>query len=170
MQKTLADKRFGVTVFYPYEDLFRRVGKKIRKFSKPYISNFMFFKASEPVTCELEPEIKEYGRIIKGPERRSSAYAVVPPAEMDRFRKAVGCFSDDCQVEVEDFPALRKGDKIGITGFDAVRPYEIDSVIDGKTGEKKVTLRLVVRDTDPSGAPREYAIVLTTHLSRIHKL
>ena len=166
ISKALAASQIATT-FYPYEELVKRMGKKLQKYSRPYIAGFMFFKSSEPAIPAIQPLIKQWGSVMRGPDRQSPAYAVVPRTQMEQFQRTIGLFSPDAEVTVEEVEPLRPGDRIGIRGFEGTGIYEIEEIATPSSPTAPLRLKLLMRDPDTA---RTYALVITADPSSIYRI
>ena len=128
--------------FFPYQELTRRVGKKLKTVSKPYISGFMFIRTSAPKLPAIAAEIIDWGRLTRRSRRSDAPYAIVADREMERFKTAVGLMTAASNIRVENMPAVRPGDKVVVRGSGYEdRMFEVGDVQAAKGGASaKLTL------------------------------
>lgn len=144
IMKLLSEKNLVTQVFYPYETLVKRVGKRLKKYSRPFIAGFVFIKTSEQLIGRVEQSVKGYGVVLKSKADNGGNYLGVPDGEMLLFQKTVGEFTDDAVIEEIEMPMITEGDVIGIKGFGMENSFKVETLISQDSKKKTLTLLLKV--------------------------
>lgn len=85
-------------IFYPYEEISRRTGKKLVVEQKPVIGNIVFFRARVTDILPLFYRIGDLAWCYKYTNEQGSAYAAIPQASFVQFQQAIGRFTRDYEV------------------------------------------------------------------------
>lgn len=112
-------KSAGITfsrLFYPMEDIIRRVGKKLRHESRPVIPGLLFFRSKATDLPGLYFHIGDLAWGYRCERNARSSYAVIPQKEIELYEKAVGKFIDSMDEYPQGTFRLEEGDKVEITG------------------------------------------------------
>lgn len=102
--------------FYPMEEIIRRVGKKLKRESRPIIPGLLFFRSKATYLPNLFFHIGDLAWGYRYDRNRRSPYAVIPQKAIEDYQKAVGKFVDDMDAHPEGVFRLEEGDKVEITG------------------------------------------------------
>lgn len=103
-----ADQLPVIDMFYPCEEIARRVNKKIVKEQKPVLPDIVFFKSRYADIRPLFSKIGDLAWCYTSGDR----YAAIPDSSMEHFQRTIGKFSPDYEVGPVGSIALNKGDKI----------------------------------------------------------
>lgn len=101
-------------LFYPYEEIYRRIGKKITTLQKPVIPDIVFFKYPETDVYPMFQKIGDIAWGYKTDGKDGDKYATVPRAAFERFQEAIGQFTPDYQVAPIGEIPLKEGDTVVI--------------------------------------------------------
>lgn len=118
------EKRFEVLpdsvarpdLFYPYEEICKRVGKKILHERRPVINNVAFFKTRITDVYPLFIRIGDLAWCFTSGRRHGSPYAVISEAAMTEFQTAIGEFTPDYEVGDIGSIDIREGDSVILLG------------------------------------------------------
>lgn len=113
----LAEKNISLDeIYYPMEDVFRRVGKKKIFESQPVISWLVFFRSK--VTA-LNGLYKEIGDLVWGyrylPDFKSP-YAVISDNEIRHYQETIGTLSPTTKILRDDEVEFNEGDYLVVLG------------------------------------------------------
>lgn len=103
-------------IYYPIEDIFRKVGKKKIFESQPVISWLVFFRTRATVLNRLYKEIGDLAWGYRYLPDYKSPYAVIPDAHIAEYQLAVGNFVDAVNAHPDGQFRLTPGDKVEIIG------------------------------------------------------
>lgn len=161
-----ADK-IKVETLYPYQDLVRRVGKRMEQISRPFISDLMFIRLSESQISVVSQAIENYGRFVKSREAGSYRHAIVPDVQMENFQTAIGYFNGENPVEISEVKVPTEGDMIGIMAIDPEKSFEVEKIVNYKTGKSSITLQLAKVEKLADGKVERSVITVKTTLDKI---
>ena len=99
-------------VYYPYEEISRRIGKRIEYKRKPVIGDIVFFRYR---ATEIPGLFREIGDVAWC-YRIGGEYAAIPAESMRRFQQAVGMFTPDYEVGEGGALTLRENEKVVVLG------------------------------------------------------
>ena len=102
-------------LFYPCDEIRKRVNRKLVYEQRPVIPDIVFFKTK---MTDVRPLFRLIGdkAWCYTTDTRSGNYAIIPKKAMETFQQAIGKFSDDYEVGPIGSLALKKGDRISIIG------------------------------------------------------
>ena len=100
------------SVYYPYEEITRRIGKRIEFKRKPVISDIVFFRYRATEIPRLFGEIGDLGWCY----RTGGQYAAIPERSMLAFQQTVGMFTPDFEVGEGGALTLRENEKVVVLG------------------------------------------------------
>lgn len=102
-------------LFYPCDEIRKRVNRKLVYEQRPVIPDIVFFKAR---MTDVRPLFRLIGdkAWCYTTNANSGKYAIIPPTAMETFQQAIGKFSDDYEIGPIGSIAPRKGDRISIIG------------------------------------------------------
>jgi hypothetical protein len=104
------------TLFYPCEEIQKRVNNKLVYARRPVIPDIVFFKARISDVLPLFRIIGDKAWCYTTEGRNSGKYAIVPKAAMETFQRAIGKFTSDYEVGAIGTITPQKGDTIKIIG------------------------------------------------------
>lgn len=117
-------------IYYPMEEILRKVGHRKVFETRPVISWLMFFREH---ASELDSLYRQIGDLAWGYRRsrdNRSPYAVISPDEIKMYQMAVGTFSSDTELYTEGTLELKPGDRlIVLGGFLGGRPATFESTV-----------------------------------------
>lgn len=125
--------------FYPVEEIYRCVGKKIKKETRPVAPGIMFFKSKATVLPRLFYQIGDLAWGYRYSKGAGSPYAIIPQKDIDEYQKAIGQFAESIEEYPEGVFRFEEGDKVEIisgefTGRPAIFENEIRKITkDGQT-------------------------------------
>lgn len=101
-------------MYYPCEELSRRVGKKIVFGEKPIIRDIVFFRSR---VTDLFPLFSHIGDIAWcfTTGGKGTVYAAIPQKSFEEFQATVGRFTSRCSRALAE-DSLKKGDEVVIVG------------------------------------------------------
>lgn len=102
-------------LFYPCDEIRRRVNRKLVYEQRPVIPDIVFFKTR---ITDVRPLFRLIGdkAWCYTTDARSGKYAIIHKRAMETFQQAIGKFSDDYEIGPIGSLAPRKGDRISIIG------------------------------------------------------
>jgi transcription antitermination factor NusG len=134
------------TLFYPCEEIQKRVNKKIVCTRRPVIPDIVFFKARITDVLPLFRIIGDKAWCYTTEGRNSGKYAIVPKGAMETFQRAIGKFTSDYEIGAIGTITPQKGDKIKIVGgIFSGNDGTIDKIEDG-TDAQGTIYRVVIID------------------------
>ncbi|MCM1139387.1 MAG: hypothetical protein NC453_12525 [Muribaculum sp.] len=117
--------------FYPYEEIRRRVGKKMVKNSKPVIRDIVFFKLRLTDIFPLFCRIGDLAWVYTTTGRPGSDYAPIPKKSFERFQDTIGQFTPEYDIAPIGGFRPKEGEKVVvINGPLASYNFEVDKVTD----------------------------------------
>lgn len=145
-------REFGAdasALYYPCEEIVRRVGKKLTVRTRSVIRNVVFFRASHDSLPVMARSLAEMAWIYRTGRSADSGYAVVPEYELYKFRAAVSRFTDDMDFMPADRAEWRKGRDVRITGG-SLEGYE-GKIVDMEPTQGGCRREILVRITTDAG-------------------
>lgn len=103
-------------IFYPCDEIARRVGRKIITNRQPILPDIVFFRS--PIT-DVQPLFNTIGDLawcFKHRPDHSGQYAPIPRAQMELFQQTINQFTPDYQVAPVGQLPLQPGDTVIILG------------------------------------------------------
>ena len=100
-----------IELYYPIEEITKRVGKKIEEVQSPVIKNILFFRTQEDTVKRLARMLYGRANIYKTRTSEKESYAIIPDYEMYLFRMIVSNGAEEIsfdQIEKEEFTAGRR--------------------------------------------------------------
>lgn len=104
------------TFYYPLRTVAKKVDKKITTHTEPYLRDIIFLRTPANAVNELFHRNRQMARGYRSSSALSSPYAVIPPAEMNRFQRRIGLLTPDMQVELLTAPMLQIGRRVRVNG------------------------------------------------------
>ena len=99
-------------IFYPYEEITKRIGKRIKYRRKPVIHDIVFFRYRATDIPELFRRIGDLAWCY----RTAGTYAVIPRESMQAFQQTVGMFTPDYEVGEGGSLELAPDDEVVVVG------------------------------------------------------
>ena len=112
------------SMFYPCEEIMKRVGRKLVSVTKPVIPDIVFFKSRESEIRHIFSLIGDLAWCFTVSGRPGDAYASVPDAAFRMFQKTIGQFTTDYQVAPLGTLSLQVNDRVVVVG----------GIFEGETG------------------------------------
>ena len=160
----LRREKIAVEAFYPYEEIMRRIGRRRRRYARPYISDVMFLRLSRPLLGEVETLIGPYGRFLTTRTTRAAEHAVVSDGQMTSFRQAIGYLSPATEVTEETVQLPAEGSRIALRSLPLSQLFTVERVIDYTAGRSRIRLQLAMHAPDGTLLTSQ---VFTTTLNEI---
>lgn len=110
------DPRRRLTIYYPVEEITRRVGKKITTSTRAYISDILFFRSDPAEVRPLFLLIGDVAWCYRTTPSPSSPYAAISDREMTAFRQRIERFSEDMEIDASSPSLFEIGQKVKVTG------------------------------------------------------
>lgn len=103
-------------IFYPCEEIARRIGKRIIFENRPLISDIAFMRSRATDLGHTMAAIGDLAWCYTVTGRPGSAYAPIPDAAMHEFQCAIGSFTPDYEVAPLGALEVRPGDRVIVIG------------------------------------------------------
>lgn len=103
-------------IFYPCEEIIKRVGKKVKQETRPVLPDVAFFRCRQSEIQSIFAKIGDLAWGYKYLDNGQSRYAVIPQSEMESFQRAIGQFTADYDVAPIGGLTPNEGDKIQVVG------------------------------------------------------
>lgn len=129
----------SVSLYYPTRRVARREGKKLTFHDEPFLPGILFFRTRTDRVAALMARMADKAWCYRTVNTPNAPYAVIPDAEMERFRKYTGCLTPDADVTLADARTLGPGTRVRITGG-VMEGYE--GVVYGRGEDLTFALRL----------------------------
>lgn len=149
---SLFERKFGTgasALYYPCEEIVKRVGKKLTTQTRSVIRNVVFFRTLHDRLPVMARSLAEVAWIYRSGRSADSDYAVVPEYELYKFRAVVSRFNDDMDFMPVDRAEWRKGRDVRITGGD-LDGYE-GKIVDMEPTQNGGRRAILVRITTDAG-------------------
>ncbi|MDE7141702.1 MAG: hypothetical protein K2O33_02255 [Muribaculaceae bacterium] len=108
----LGDLVMRPELFYPCDEIARRVRKRLVYEQKPVLPDIVFFKSR---VTDILPMFAKIGDIAWC-YKHDGSYAAIPKGAMERFQRTIGKFTPDYEVGPAGAIELRKGDRVVVVG------------------------------------------------------
>lgn len=102
--------------FYPMEEIARRVGKRIKRETRPVMPGLFFFKSRAAQLSGLFNQIGDLAWGYRTSRKARSPYAPIPQRAIEEYQHAVGKFIDGIDAHPEGSLSLEPGDPVEIIG------------------------------------------------------
>lgn len=129
----------GITlgeIYYPMEEILRKVGHRKIFERRPVISWLVFFRARRTDLDRLYTAVGDLAWGYRLSRQPASPYAIVSDSEVRGYQQAIGTLSPATRLMPDDTAALRSGDPVEVLGGE----------LNGRRG------RLITTRTTPGGA------------------
>lgn len=117
-------RRFGLMgdrlkcpqMFYPCEEIMKRVGRRLVSVTKPVIPDIVFFKCRESDIYPIFSVIGDLAWCYTVSGKPGDAYASVPDTAFEIFQKTIGQFTPEYQVAPLGAIPLKVNDRVVVVG------------------------------------------------------
>lgn len=107
-------------LFYPSEEIMRRVGNKMVKERKPVIPGLLFFRSRPSDITTIFRHIGNLAWCYRQTNDRTSPYAIIPTSEIHAYQTVIGQFSPDVELLPEGTLSIKENDRVIILGGNLV--------------------------------------------------
>ena len=105
-------------IFYPMEEITRRVGRKLQWTGRPVIRDVVFFKTQRKEIYPLFTRLYDLAWCYRTPGGKTGNYASIPGNAMEDFKKSLGFIGPGFEVSPTGEKSLKPGDKVVIVNGD----------------------------------------------------
>lgn len=99
-------------IFYPSEEIAKRVGRKVVWEGKPIIRDIIFFKDRKSEVFHLFTKLWDLAWCYRVPGGGSGDYASIPTRAMEEFKKAIGILTPDLEIAPSGEMEFKPGDVV----------------------------------------------------------
>lgn len=110
-------------LFYPMEEIVKKVGSKVVWQGKPVIRDVVFFKARKSEIYNIFSRLYDLAWCYRNPGAEMGNYASIPARAMEDFKKSLGFLSPDFEVAPAGEMKLRPGDEVIIVNGEYARKH-----------------------------------------------
>ena len=110
-------------IFYPYEEIVKRVGHKVVWENKPIIRDVIFFKEQKNKIYSLFCHIFDLAWCYKTPGGAPGDYAAIPSKAMEEFKNSLGILNSDFELAPNGEMELKPGDKVIIVDSNYMKEH-----------------------------------------------
>lgn len=103
-------------IFYPYEEIAKKIGKKLVFDKKPIIRDIVFFRSRVTDIYPMFSKIGDLAWCYTTQGRTGKTYAAIPNSSFMVFQKTIGYFTPDYKVAPIGALAPLPGEKIVVVG------------------------------------------------------
>lgn len=125
-------------LFYPDEEITRRVGNKIMKERRPLIPGLLFFRSR---ATDIAPMFRNIGHLAwcyRQTGAKSGPYAVIPKSEMQNYQTVIGQFSSDMEIFPTGTLQIKENDRVIMLGGNFIGHQATVSGIKTDAGGKTI--------------------------------
>lgn len=127
----------NVEIFYPCEEIAKKIGKKLIYNNRPIINDIAFFKSRTTDIYPMFCHISDLAWCYKNNNDSTSTYAVISQESMRRFQIAIGQFTSDFEIAPIGTFEIKEGEKVVIIGGSyAGNEAEVERVLIQQTPKK----------------------------------
>ena len=101
-------------LFYPCEEITRRIGRKIVWEGKPVIRDIVFFKEKKSKIYPLFTKLYDLAWCYRSPGGTPGNYAMIPEKAMENFKESIGFLTEDFEIAPAGEMELKPGDEVVI--------------------------------------------------------
>lgn len=137
-------------IFYPTDEIVRRVGKRMVRESKAILPEVLFFRAQPDAIAPMFRIIGDMAWCYRTAHSSAAPYAIISPVQMQAFQRIIGCFTPDVELHPYAVSTLGVGRRVRITagvmaGYEGIIHDEInlDSASPLSPARRIFTLRLL---------------------------
>lgn len=158
--RQIKDKIPSPEIFYPCDEITRRIGKKLVTVERPVIPDIVFFRSRIGEVAPLFRNIGDLAWCYATGRGAGSTYAPVSPVAMENFQRAIGKFTPDYEVVPAGTLLPGPGERVVVIGglFQGYEA-EIEKIEPGKAG---IIYRLNIVD----GQGVEWRVSLDSRLTQ----
>ena len=110
----LSDSMKMPELFYPSEEIAKKVGRKMVWKGKPVIRDVVFFKTHKQTIYPLFTKLYDLAWCYRTPGGGTGNYAAIPEKAMEDFKNALGFLGPEFEVMPAGEMKLKPGDKVVI--------------------------------------------------------
>lgn len=103
-------------IFYPHEEIVRRIGRRRVADSRPLLPDIVFFRSLPADVTPLFRQIGDIAWCYRNGSDAGATYAAIPDAEFEQFQLTIGHFTPDYRVEPLGTIPLQPADRVVIVG------------------------------------------------------
>lgn len=124
-------------LFYPCEEITRKIGKRLIWMERPFIKDVVFFKARITEINSLFSQLFDLAWCYRNKNENNGNYAVIPGRSMELFQETIGKFTPEYEVAPSGELELKEGEKVVIISGD-YKGNEgiIEGIIDDDSGSE----------------------------------
>ncbi len=130
-------------MFYPCEEIARRIGRRLVWQEKPVISDIVFFKSRMTDIYPMLTRIYDLAWCYRTDRSRGGRYASIPDSSMRRFQETIGKFTPEYEIAPSGELPLGPDDKVMVIGGDYSGHDGSVIGIDGNDGNIVYRIRLL---------------------------
>ena len=131
--KTLDPHLLRPEFFYPYDEIRKRVGKKLVKDKKPVIRDIVFFKLRVTDIFPLFCKMGDLAWCYTTTGKPGGDYAPIPKSSFDRFQETIGHFTPEYEVApIGGFEPKEGETVVIINGPLANYQFEVGKAVDSE--------------------------------------
>lgn len=118
-------------IFYPTDEIVRRVGKRMVRESKAILPDVLFFRAQPDAIAPMFRIIGDMAWCYRTAHSSAAPYAIISPVQMQAFQRIIGCFTPDVELQPYAASTLGVGRRVRITagvmaGYEGIIHDEIN--------------------------------------------
>ena len=122
----------SIEFFYPYDEIKKRIGKKLVTESVPVIKDIVFFRARVTDIFPLFCKIGDIAWCYTTTGKPGGDYAAIPRHQFERFQETIGQFTSDYEVAPIGGFEPEEGERVVVlSGLLADREFDISKIEDG---------------------------------------
>ena len=103
-------------LFYPSEEIMRRIGHKMVKERRPVVPGLLFFKSRATDIPTIFRHIGNLAWCYRQTNDHTSPYAIIPSAQIQAYQTIIGQFTPDMELLSEDSLNINENDRVIILG------------------------------------------------------
>lgn len=116
-------------LYYPYEEITKRIGKKLVHDKQPVIRDVVFFRLRLSDIFPLFGQIGDIAWCYTKTGKPGGDYAVVPAQSLYRFQQAIGTFTPQYEIApIGGFPAAKGETIVVLTGLMANHQFDLKKI------------------------------------------
>ena len=110
----------NIEIFYPCEEIAKRIGRKVVWKGQPVIRDVVFFKKRQSEIYNMFTKLYDIAWCYRTPGGKPGQYASIPGRAMEDFKKSLGFLTPEYEVAEAGKMDLKPGDKVMIINGDYV--------------------------------------------------
>ncbi len=136
-------------IFYPMEEVVRRIGHRLHRSHRPVVAGLLFFQTRPARLPDLFYHIGDLAWGYRTSRRPRAPYAIIPHSSIVRYQQAIGKFTDAVERHPHGTLEIKSGDPVQITGGDlcghqAIFQRELRTIGRGAAAHERLTYRLLL--------------------------